>query len=165
MINSLFLIALKKQGWGRKLLYKALREGRRGQGRRVGGASRCRRSPSSGQAPASGPWGLPHAPPRAGSSADTQDSEPTKRPGLLTALTPSSLSGSWPAVTGRRLRSSCLGPCELLLPARPQGKRRPPETFGAQMRPLPCAPERVSHGDEGLPRVCMGRGSIPGPPL
>ena len=90
MINSLFLIALKKQGWGKKLLYKALWEGRRGQGCQVGGASAAQTSPSSGQAPASGgPRGLPHAPPRVGSSADTQDSEPAKRPGLLTALTPS----------------------------------------------------------------------------
>ena len=27
--------------------------------------------------------------------------------------------------------SSCLGPCKLLLTARLQGKRLPPETFGA----------------------------------
>ncbi|XDB53551.1 hypothetical protein AB1E18_007068 [Capra hircus] len=72
-----------------------------------------------------------HVPSRVGSSAKTQDSEPAKRPGLLSALTPSSLSGSWPAVTGRRLVSSCLGPCELLLTACPRGKRLPPETVRA----------------------------------
>lgn len=56
MINSLFLIALKKQGWGRKLLYKALREGRRGQGRRVGGASEVQTKPFLG--PGTSLWAL-----------------------------------------------------------------------------------------------------------
>lgn len=111
MINSLFLITLKKQGWGRKLQYKALREGCRGAGwewpegpvwpPRCRQASRpCTRSQPHGALPQArlqppGTRGLPHAPKArhipscVGSSVKTQDSEPAKRPGLLSALTPS----------------------------------------------------------------------------